>query len=137
GLMRERGLPTPDTDQSGTLPLFSLQCQSCFVLPKHALGGRGSIRTMGLIVQKFGGSSVATAEKIHKAAAKAIAAKNAGNRVALGGLAMGDTHGDLNGLAKPGRGHKAPPKPENDQLMAPREAGNIALISLGNHAQGH
>ena len=38
---------------------------------------------MGLIVQKFGGTSVATAEKIHAAARKAIAARQAGHQVAV------------------------------------------------------
>ena len=38
---------------------------------------------MGLIVQKFGGSSVADAERIHRAARRAIAAKEAGNQVVV------------------------------------------------------
>jgi len=36
---------------------------------------------MGLIVQKFGGSSLADAAKIHRAATKAVAAKARGNQV--------------------------------------------------------
>jgi aspartate kinase len=54
---------------------------------------------MGLIVQKFGGSSVATAEKIHRAASRAIAAKNRGNRVCVVVSAMGDSTDDLIDLA--------------------------------------
>ncbi len=38
---------------------------------------------MALIVQKFGGSSVADAEKIHRAARRAIAAKEKGNQVCV------------------------------------------------------
>ena len=45
---------------------------------------------MGLIVQKFGGTSVADAKRIHKAAGKAIAAKQRGNQVVVVVSAMGD-----------------------------------------------
>ena len=55
---------------------------------------------MSLIVQKFGGTSVADAARIHRAAAKAIAAKNAGNKVVVVVSAMGDTTDDLLELAK-------------------------------------
>ena len=92
---------------------------------------------MGLIVQKFGGSSVATAEKIHKAAAKAIAAKVAGNQVAVVVSAMGDTTDDLIDLAKQVCGDKTPPKREMDQLMATGEQVTIALMAMAIHGQGH
>ena len=54
---------------------------------------------MGIVVQKFGGTSVATAEKIHNAAGKVIAAKLAGNKVVVVVSAMGDTTDELIGLA--------------------------------------
>jgi aspartate kinase len=50
---------------------------------------------MPLIVQKFGGSSVATAEKILKAARRAIRAQQEGNQVVMVVSAMGDTTDDL------------------------------------------
>jgi len=50
---------------------------------------------MGLVVQKFGGTSVATPEKIHHAASRAIASKAAGNQVCVVVSAMGDTTDDL------------------------------------------
>jgi len=55
---------------------------------------------MGLIVQKFGGTSVADAERIHKAARRAILAKERGNQVVVVVSAMGDTTDNLIDLAK-------------------------------------
>jgi len=94
---------------------------------------------MGLIVQKFGGTSVATAEKIHKAAEKAVAAKRAGNRVAVVVSAMGHTTDQLVDLAKSVWGTCAgqPPKREMDQLLATGEQVTIALIAMALAAQGH
>jgi aspartate kinase len=96
---------------------------------------------MGLIVQKFGGSSVANAEKIHKAATRAIAAKEAGNQVVVVVSAMGDTTDDLIDLAKQvcsyGGCDKHPPKREMDQLLATGEQVTIALMAMAIHAQGH
>ncbi|MBV8781675.1 MAG: aspartate kinase [Phycisphaerae bacterium] len=96
---------------------------------------------MGLIVQKFGGTSVANAERIHRAASRAIAAKNAGNRVVVVVSAMGDTTDDLIDLAKAvctfGKGEACqPPKREMDQLLATGEQVTIALMAMAIHAQG-
>ncbi len=96
---------------------------------------------MGLIVQKFGGSSVATAEKIHRAARRAVAAKQAGHLVCIVVSAMGDTTDDLIGLARQvcsldGK-ECPPPKREMDQLLATGEQVTIALMAMALHAQGH
>ena len=90
---------------------------------------------MGLIVQKFGGSSVASAEKIHLAATRAIEAKERGNQVAVVVSAMGDTTDDLIALAK--KVCPNPPKREMDQLLATGEQQTIALMAMAIHAQGH
>src|SRR3984885_2646700 len=90
---------------------------------------------MGLIVQKFGGSSVADAERIHRAAKRAIAAKERGNQVAVVVSAMGDTTDDLIELAK--KICPNPPKGEMDQLLATGEQQTIALMAMAIHAQGH
>ena len=50
---------------------------------------------MALIVQKFGGTSVADADKIHRAARRAIRAKLDGKKVVLVVSAMGKTTDDL------------------------------------------
>lgn len=96
---------------------------------------------MGLIVQKFGGTSVATAERIHTAARRAIDAKQSGNRVVVVVSAMGDTTDDLIALAKKvcdvGGKHVVPPKREMDQLLATGEQQTIALMAMAICAQGH
>lgn len=90
---------------------------------------------MGLIVQKFGGTSVADAERIHKAARRAIAAKQQGNQVVVVVSAMGDTTDDLIDLARQVCAN--PPKREMDQLLATGEQVTIALMAMAIHAQGH
>lgn len=89
---------------------------------------------MGLIVQKFGGTSVADAERIHKAAARAIAAKRKGNQVAVVVSAMGDTTDNLIELAgkvcKFNGNQIQPPKREMDQLLVTGEQITIALMAM-------
>jgi aspartate kinase len=96
---------------------------------------------MGLIVQKFGGTSVAGAERIHRAAAKAVAAKGRGNQVVVVVSAMGDTTDDLIALAKKvctfGGADVQPPKREMDQLLVTGEQVTIALMAMAICAQGH
>jgi aspartate kinase len=96
---------------------------------------------MGLIVQKFGGTSVANAERIHRAARRAITAKEKGNQVVVVVSAMGDTTDDLIKLAEDvcsyGGCEKNPPKREMDQLLATGEQVTIALMAMAIHAQGH
>jgi aspartate kinase len=95
---------------------------------------------MALIVQKFGGTSVADAEKIHRAATRAIASKNAGNQVCVVVSAMGQTTDELIDLARQVCSHGgrevAPAKREMDQLLATGEQVTIALMALAIHAQG-
>src|SRR3954462_8968219 len=90
---------------------------------------------MGLIVQKFGGTSVADAERIHRAARKVIAAKEKGNQVVVVVSAMGHTTDELIKLAK--QVCENPPKHEMDQLLATGEQVTIALMAMAIHAQGH
>jgi aspartate kinase len=96
---------------------------------------------MGLIVQKFGGSSVADAERIHRAARRAVAAKERGNQVVVVVSAMGDTTDDLIELAKQvctiGGTEIIPPKREMDQLLVTGEQVTIALMAMAICAQGN
>jgi aspartate kinase len=96
---------------------------------------------MGLIVQKFGGTSVGDAEKIHKAAKRAIEAKERGNHVAVVVSAMGHTTDELidlaNQVCKYGGKECPPPKREMDQLLVTGEQVTIALMAMAIHAQGH
>ncbi len=91
---------------------------------------------MGLIVQKFGGSSVADAERIHKAAGRAIATRERGNDVVVVVSAMGDTTDDLIEKARSVCGDLPPPKREMDQLLATGEQVTIALMAMAILAQG-
>src|SRR5215213_9634629 len=89
---------------------------------------------MGLIVQKFGGTSVADAERIHRAARKVIATKEKGNQVVVVVSAMGHTTDELIKMAK--QVCDNPPKREMDQLLATGEQVTIALMAMAIHAQG-
>jgi aspartate kinase len=91
---------------------------------------------MGLIVQKFGGTSVADAEKIHRAVRRAVAAKEKGHQVVVVVSAMGQTTDDLIALAKSVCGDCPPPKREMDQLLVTGEQVTIALMAMAMHAQG-
>src|SRR5258706_6632551 len=96
---------------------------------------------MGLIVQKFGGTSVADAERIHRAAKRAIDTKQQGNHVVVVVSAMGDATDDLIELARQvccfGGVDTTPPKREMDQLLVTGEQVTIALMAMAIHAQGH
>jgi aspartate kinase len=95
---------------------------------------------MGLIVQKFGGTSVADAQKIHHAAKRAIDTVKKGNQVVVVVSAMGDSTDDLIELARQVCTYNgnaiAPPKREMDQLLVTGEQVTIALMAMAIHAQG-
>jgi aspartate kinase len=87
-----------------------------------------------LVVQKFGGTSVATAEKIMGAARRAIRAKKAGNQVIVVVSARGDTTDDLIELA-----HEItdePPAREMDMLLSTGEQITIALMAMAIQTLG-
>ena len=88
-----------------------------------------------MIVQKFGGTSLATAEKIHRAARRAIRAKLEGSRVVLVVSAMGKTTDDLVQLAQ--QVCCDPPKRELDMLLTTGEQVSIALMAMAIDAAGH
>jgi aspartate kinase len=90
---------------------------------------------MPIIVQKFGGSSVATPEKILAAARKAIRAKQEGNQVVMVVSAMGDTTDDLIDLAN--RITDKPPAREMDMLLSTGEQQSCALMAMAIASLGH
>jgi len=97
---------------------------------------RGKLsRMQQLIVQKFGGTSLATAEKIHRAARRAVRAKRDGYRVVLVVSAMGDTTNRLISLARDMSAD--PPKREMDVLLTTGEQVSIALMAMAIDAAGH
>lgn len=87
-----------------------------------------------LVVQKFGGSSVANAERIMNAARKAIRAQKAGNQVIVVVSARGDTTDELIELAKEICEH--PPAREMDMLLSTGEQISIALMAMAIQSLG-
>lgn len=83
---------------------------------------------MSVVVQKFGGSSVANAERIMRAARRAVRAKQGGNQVVVVVSARGDTTDDLIQLAS--EISENPPAREMDMLLATGEQISIALMAM-------
>lgn len=90
---------------------------------------------MGIVVQKFGGSSVADVEKIKNVARRAVAAKADGNSVVVVVSALGDTTDELVALAK--QISETPPEREMDMLLSTGEQISVALLAMAIHALGH
>ena len=90
---------------------------------------------MGLIVQKFGGTSVGDADRIHRAARRAIRAKLEGHRVVMVVSAMSDTTDRLVDLAY--QVTDRPSRREMDQLLSTGEQVSIALSAMAIHHAGH
>ena len=83
---------------------------------------------MALIVQKFGGSSVADAEGMKRVAARIVASKKAGNQVVVVVSAMGDTTDELIDLAN--QVSPIPPGRELDMLLTAGERISMALLAM-------
>ncbi|MEB3101457.1 aspartate kinase [Ferviditalea candida] len=90
---------------------------------------------MSLIVMKFGGSSVGTAERIKKVAERIIASKEQGNRCVVVVSAMGDTTDELIDLSNQLTDH--PPAREMDMLLTTGEQISIALLAMAIQSFGH
>jgi aspartate kinase len=89
---------------------------------------------VALIVQKFGGTSVADATKIRAAAARAVAAKRAGNQVVMVVSARGHKTDELIDLAA--EVSATPPAREMDMLLATGEQESVALMAMAIQDQG-
>jgi aspartate kinase len=89
---------------------------------------------VALIVQKFGGSSVADATSIQRVARRIADTKRAGNDVVVVVSAMGDTTDELVDLA-----HQVSPEPpgrEMDMLLTAGERMSMALLAMAIHDNG-
>ena len=83
---------------------------------------------MGLVVQKYGGSSVSDADAIRRVARRIVETKSKGHDVSVIVSAMGDTTDDLNDLA-----HQVSPEPaarEMDMLLTAGERISMALLAM-------
>ena len=90
---------------------------------------------MSIIVQKFGGTSVADSQKILAAARKAIRAQKEGNQVVVVVSAMGDNTDLLIDLAR--QITDQPPAREMDMLLSTGEQVSVALMAMAIHSLGH
>jgi aspartate kinase len=89
---------------------------------------------MPIVVQKFGGSSVADVDKMRKVAARIAATRRSGTDVCVVVSAMGDTTDELLALAK--KISAAPPRRELDMLLTAGERISMALLSMALHDAG-
>ncbi len=90
---------------------------------------------MGLIVQKYGGSSVADAEGMKRVANRIVAAKRDGNQVVVVVSAMGDTTDELIDLAE--QITPIPSGRELDMLLTAGERISMALLAMAISNLGH
>jgi len=90
---------------------------------------------MALIVQKFGGSSLADASRIKLVARRVVAAAEAGQRVCVVVSAMGDSTDELVLLAA--QVSPTPHARELDMLLTAGERISMALLSMAIIEQGH
>ncbi|MBB5871202.1 aspartate kinase [Allocatelliglobosispora scoriae] len=87
------------------------------------------------MVQKYGGSSVANAERIKRVAERIVAARKSGDEVVVVVSAMGDTTDELLDLA-----HQVSPLPpgrEMDMLLTAGERISMSLVAMAIHNLGY
>jgi len=89
---------------------------------------------LGIVVQKYGGSSVATAEHIRAVAGRVARAREAGLDLVVAVSAMGKTTDRLLRLA--GEVSRDPSPREIDQLLATGEEQSVALLAMALHDRG-
>ncbi len=89
---------------------------------------------MGIVVQKYGGSSVADAEGIKRVAQRIVATKKSGKDVVVVVSAMGDTTDELRDLAQ--QVSPLPPPRELDMLLTAGERISMALVAMAIANQG-
>jgi len=90
---------------------------------------------VALVVQKYGGSSVADAERIKRVAERIVASRRSGHDVVVVVSAMGDTTDELIDLAK-----QIVPVPggrEFDMLLTAGERISMALLAMAIHSLGY
>ena len=89
---------------------------------------------MSIIVQKYGGSSVADLERLGRVADRVVASRRAGHDVVVVVSAMGKTTDQLLELAR--QVSPAPPRRELDMLLSVGERTSMALLAIALHERG-
>jgi aspartate kinase len=90
---------------------------------------------VGIVVQKYGGSSVADADGIKRVAQRIVNTKKQGHSVVVVVSAMGDTTDDLRDLAE--QVTPLPPPRELDMLLTAGERISMALLAMAVSSLGH
>jgi len=90
---------------------------------------------MALVVQKYGGSSVADAEKIRNVARRIVKTREEGNEVVVAVSAMGDTTDELIRLAR--QISPQPQERELDVLLSTGEIVSSTLLAMALHSLGY
>jgi aspartate kinase len=90
---------------------------------------------MAIIVQKFGGTSIADAQKIRRAASRVIKAAKNGYKVVVVASARGKQTDQL--IADALELNPNPPKREMDQLMSTGEIQSVSLFAMALEAEGY
>ncbi len=90
---------------------------------------------MGIVVQKYGGSSLADATGIKRVAQRIVNTRRAGNDVVVVVSAMGDTTDELRDLAE--QVTPLPPPRELDMLLTAGERMSMALVAMAIAQLGH
>jgi aspartate kinase len=90
---------------------------------------------VALVVQKYGGSSIADAERIKRVAERVVAARKSGADVVVAVSAMGDTTDELLDLAH--QVSPVPPPRELDVLLTSGERISMALLAMAIHNLGY
>jgi aspartate kinase len=90
---------------------------------------------VALVVQKYGGSSVADAERIKRVAERVVATRKAGDDIVVVVSAMGDTTDELRDLAS--QVSPVPPGRELDMLLTAGERISMALLAMAIHNLGY
>ena len=89
----------------------------------------------GLIVQKYGGSSLADADRIKAVARRIAKAKNSGNQIVVVVSAMGDTTDQL--IRQANTFAEQPDKRELALLLSTGEIVSCALVTMALHSLGY
>jgi len=89
---------------------------------------------MALIVQKYGGSSVANLDRIREVAKRVVKSRRAGHQLVVVVSALGDSTDELLGLAS--QVSKNPPERELDMLLATGEQVSAALLAMAIDSLG-
>jgi len=90
---------------------------------------------MAIIVQKFGGTSIADAQKIRRAVSRVIKAAKNGYKVVVVASARGKQTDQL--IADALELNPNPPKREMDQLMSTGEIQSVSLFAMALEAEGY